>query len=297
MFSTGFRELIINSDASVSSAAGTVATTLDLTISPLGVFNNALLQGNNIADPLLGVPPNPTQQASVAAAAGAYTLTVPAVSAVAGEYFMVKVYTTYAGRLLADAYPERQTLVYQVMADVVDFGAAAAAAVYSHPFFDTPIELGDGSATTATFTFKAGYEGIGITAITVQRYTAAGVVSGAEAVYKVGSGIAEDTAPTEGVGLGKLLEASVRSAVGENQEYAPNEFGSDRPDVRGTYTTFTFEMTGNIEGWEEHEDVGRSVLNQSNASKNTKYILYVNEASAAASIALINAWMEDDPGA
>lgn len=297
MFSTGFRELIINSDASVSSAAGADSNTLDLTIIPLGIFNNDLLYGNNIADPLAGVPPNPTQQVAVAAAAGIYTLTVPSVSAVAGEYFMVKVFTTYAGRLLAETYPERETFVYQIMADDTDFGAQAALAVYDHPFFGNPITLGDGSATTATFTFQAGYEGVGIIAITVQRYLATGKVSGAEAVYKVGSGIVENTAPSEGIGLGKLLEASVRAVVAENQEYAPNEFGSDRPDVRGLYTTFTFEMTGNIEGWEEHEDTGRTILNQSNSSKRTRYILYVNEASAAASIVLINAWMEDDPAA
>ena len=268
MFSTGFRELIVNrgEDLVITDVAGVPtglapAVTDRMNIGPLGAFSPTLIIPDGIITP------------SSPAVAGVYNITGTSIGA--GNTKQVKVFLSYAGRLLADIYPERKTLVFQFTEG--NFGAAAAKAVYDHFGFDVPFEFTDGGGQVATLTFKAGYEGISVIAVTAQEYDADGKNVGLEAIYKVGNGIAEDVAPTEGVGLGKLLEASVKSAVAENLPYAPNEFGSDMPDVRGTYTEYAFSVAGNIEGWEEHEDVGRSILNQENTSKNTKYIIYLND--------------------
>jgi hypothetical protein len=280
MFTTGFRELIINgNDGVLAVATGTgvptgiapVATDW-LKIDPLGYFDPTLLAAAF------------TPQASAPAVVGSVTVADAEVDVDLGQTTHLKYYWSYAGRPLSEVYPERKTSIFQVQSLVGGtLGVQGAAAVYDHPFFDSPVELtNNGGALKATF--KPGYEGYSVIAVTFEQFDANGVSLAPEAKVALSAVVAG----SEGIGLGKLLEASVKTAVAENLPYAPNEFGSDMPDVRGTYRTYAFDMPANPEGWAEHEDTGRSIVNQLNAGKPTRYILYVNEASAATAILYLN---------
>jgi len=193
----------------------------------------------------------------------------------------MKVYATYAGRVLADFFPERRTLQYQVVADdtYASFGEAAAASMFGWPEGTTPLVITD-VAGDAVFTFGEGYEGIGIAGITIQQFSITDEpLSGVTQLV-----VTEDVVPTEGSGTGRILEASVRVYTAENREYQLNEFGHDLVDINGTYRTYEFSVpvADNAEEWEEHEDTGHTIVNELLVAKDTKYVIYVNDAATEA---------------
>ena len=94
----------------------------------------------------------------------------------------------------------------------------------------------------------------------------------------------------EGLGQGKFLEESIRTASYTNMDpYANKPHGSDSVDIRGSYTLYEFTGTLNA-GWATHETLGTAIADQSVASNPQKFTIYANEADAAL-IAALDAWI------
>ena len=280
MFSTGYRELIVNKDESiftVDSVSGDPGgNALWLNIGVLGNFVQADITGSKVD--------------SSPAVAGVYsTVNAPSIGQASGSFYIMKVYTGYAGKVLAELFPERQTYQYQVVADdtYLSYGEAAAASMFGWPEDSLQLLLTD-NAGEVTFTFGKGYEGANIVKITAQHFN----VNGDPIGGVVNINFTEDVAPSEGFGIGSLIESSVRVYTDENREYQLNEFGHDLVDIQGTYTTYEFNVApdADAEGWKEHEDTGHDIINELVVSKDTIYIIYIND-NAPAAIALMDAFI------
>ena len=277
MFSLGYRELIVNENSSVvpvdsagvPTGAANAAIGDLLSIGTLGVFDPTVITGGTGEG-----------KAPVAAVAGEYTTTsAPAVGLTSGNYYIMKVYCGYSGRVLAEFFPERQTFQYQVVADstYANFGLAAAAAMFDSSGLTETLLL-TGATAEVALDFAAGFEGMSIEKITTQLFNVLGDPVGGV----VNVTFTEDVAPLEGVGTGRILEASVKLASAENSEYQLNEFGHDNVIVSGTYKTYIFSVpvADNVEVWKEHEDTGHTIINELVTAKDTAYMIYVNVAAA-----------------
>jgi len=94
----------------------------------------------------------------------------------------------------------------------------------------------------------------------------------------------------EGVGVGKFVEESIRTASYTNMDpYANKPHGSDSVDVRGQY--WMVEFTGKneeLDGWAPHEHLGTAVADQNVQHGDQKYTLYLNKDFAWGNIAGTN---------
>ena len=284
MFDLGYKQIIINSSAVVTEDVGTTGDNTKVVVEGFGTFYTQ-------AAGSVG-----TVTSGAAAVLGAYSYTAPSSPALAVGQVWTVTAKVHSSRKLAEVFAYNfDTLVYQsaplASADAAGFyGAMAAGQVVVWPD-NNDLLVWDGAALDVDF--AVGYEGYDLLELSFQQGT------GEPTVQKIGSGITEDTAPSEGIGTGKQLEAEVRNATFDNIDPYGIQFGGNTAvDVRALYTTIAFETSQDSEvedasdmttGWEDHAMSGSNGVNTSNSvnGQNRKYIAYVNEASGAAAITIL----------
>ena len=266
MFNLGYREVIINSGA-VITAGTNEAGAATVKIEGFGEFEAAVTAPNNF------------KTAGAAAAAGVYTLadSAPATTYVAGTAYIVKIQIK-GPRLLSEIYPRNwDTLVFQTLplatADFAGFSAALAGGSVSQDLamIGDIIKVTDAGGVP-TITFQPGYEGVEL----VKAFLIDG---SAEALLPATA----TTAPTEGIGTGKQLEAEVRNATFDNIDPYGIQFGGNTAvDVRALYTTYSFSQMPDLNDWGAHEMLGYGDANTETMYGAVKFIVYANEASVDA---------------
>lgn len=229
-------DLVIRDAAGAAVAAGAVASTDTIDIAGFGKFDVA-----DIID---------IKMSRARAAVGEdkdYTTVAPAGLAV-GETIQLKVEllsSRYDGDIQNDFIGGSTPLVFSTAAltavtpTAIATAIAAAFAQFKLQFFNAAIPVEITAGTTAgdiQIAVNTGYEFVTVGKVTVKR-SAQGIASQQEVALAVALTTAVGT---EGLGLGKYLEESVRMATWNNlNPYAVDTTGTG-VDIRGEYTEVYF---------------------------------------------------------
>ena len=269
MFDLGYKQIVINSDAVVKVVGA------ETIIEGFGKFET-------------GKGENKFSIASSPAVAGVYAVTGPAAT-LAGDSYDVRIYFTGAPRILSEIFSgggsnysdSGQLMVRQSgVLGAADTLGLAMAASFIDGFDDSVIKISDDGANDFTITFQPGYEGLGVSKVTI-------IESKDYSSGQVFLDVATTTEGTEGWGNGKQVEAEVRNATFDNIDPYGIQFGGNTAvDVRGKYQTIKWEMPSDpataTMGWEPHADRGYGDAQTQASYGNVKYVAYVNEQAAAA---------------
>lgn len=226
-----------------------------------------------------------------------YTPVVPA-NAVVGDSIQVEVtfvQNRYVSEYSSDFIKPGDTIIFQsaplASLDAVGVRDAVVAGwlAYLDVFNvaqDPPLVVSNGAG-------GAGVEDINVTmqadyliidsVVTKLVPRGAKVAPAAESTLAIAAG---DPYGVEGIGQGKFLEESIRTANYTNQDpYAVKPNGSDSVDIRGSYKLYEFQAKDNG-GWEPHEHLGIAVADQEVKVKYQKFTIYANEQDSALITAL-----------
>ena len=285
MFNLGYKEVVLNSDNGVYMQDG------KLVIEGYGTFASAQLVGAKLkkaAEPAVGevvdfaipagiVPP-------VDAWGNARVLAIGDVFECRATFRSMRNVSTHARDFIIDG----KTLVWMsapiagvLQADIATaIAAGLALAVDGGGFgheFEKVFEV-VASTDDLEFTIQPGFEYITMKAVEI-KFATSGGAKGIDLVKA-----APSTVGNAGVGLGKWVEESRRMATPQNvMPYAQQHGGNSQGvDVRGMYTTYTFDFNGETtDGWASHEYVDHAYVSAAMGSKPTHYVVYGNEANAA----------------
>jgi hypothetical protein len=277
MFNLGQKSIVINSDASVvvKSPAGVVRAT-----------EGAVVAGDIVEIAGFGTFVVPTDAAAFARegsitpsalpAAGVYTIALPAALDSTKSYVLTL--NIRSARVLSNIFSDGDIVKFQSKAGNTVVSTAFQQGVIAG-FNDTLVKF-TGSGNNLIITFQPGYEGVVL--------ESASIVDNAGANVAL-TGITINTAPSEGVNLGRHIEESVQNATFENID--PYGLGaSDVVDVRGRYTEIAFTSVAEDDdspGWAPHEMTGYGDANTSSTYAPRRFSVYVNEASAATALAFL----------
>ena len=273
MFDLGYKQIVINSDAVVT----TNAVNGNIDIEGFGSF-------------AVGSANTKFSEAAVAPVAGNGTIAEPITIGADGTVYDVRITLKGAPRILSEIFSggnggygdSGQILAFQtvpISATYPSFNEALAASIIEG--HNDKILTFDGAGN---YEFADGYEGLNIIEVEAVK---SGAMTAAQAWEKlVVTG--EDTG-TEGYGNGKQVEAEVRNATWDNTDSYGIQFGgSTSVDVRGKYKTIMFEIPAAlVSGWEPHANLGYGDAQTETTYGNVKFIAFCNEASAATAAGLI----------
>jgi hypothetical protein len=172
-----------------------------------------------------------------------------------------------------------QKILIQSKANTGSAGASFAAGQIAG--FNTNFVKITGTATVIV-TFQAGYECLTLEAVEMRD---------AKTEIPLVIATAITTAPSVGIGLGKQIEEEVQNATFDNLDPYGSKGGNETVDVRGRYTEITWTCVAEDDdspGWAPHDMLGTGDANAQVAYAPRTFTAYVNEASAAATITLLN---------
>lgn len=287
MFKLPIRQAVINSDSVVKEVAGSTGEPATISIEGFGTFQTK---------------PSGTvgfKTASSPATLGVYTLAAPSGPFAVGQVWDLTLTFSQGPRTLSEiwSYGEKRTFQSAKLsqADGAGWANAMAAAMSDDVmeyFGKENVLKFTTSGATLIVTFLEGYEGIGIKM--------------GEAILATDStGVAEKlavtttTEPSEGVNLGKQIEAEVHNATFENIDpYGLKTGGNSAVDVRATYTEYHFQSGPSIGGWEPHGNTGYGDVNTQSMQGASEFSLFVNDASVSAGVhATLLKLTQDTPNA
>lgn len=278
MFKLPIKEVIINS-SSVVTTTGTLSAPDDGDIVTIEGFGSFVVP-SNAGGPFGHVT------VSAPAVAGEFAVTAPAdASLVVGAVYNLQLTFTQSGRVLSEiwSYGEQRTIQSAPLAAATQAAwvdAFIAGLVINKEYFgqEEVLSFADGG-NDLDITFKAGYEGIGIK---LARSIDSADITGIETTLA----IVETTAPSEGVNLGKQIEAEVQNATFDNIDpYGIALGGNARGvDVRGTYTEIHWTAVAPLNGFEPHGMTGYGDANTETNHAATDQSAYLNEASVSADV-------------
>lgn len=281
MFKLPIKEVIVNSDTVVTSdgTLGTPAAGDVITIEGFGAFVVPTTTGA----PFGHVTP------TAPAVAGIFDITPPATATiVAGEVHNLHLTFDQAGRVLSDiwTYGEQRTFQSAPLATGDSLGWATAfvdGQTVNPEYFGMENVLsfsvaGTGPNEKLRVTFKPGYEGIGIRmARSIDAFNIVGIETTLD--------ITTVTEASEGVNLGKQIEAEVRNATFDNIDpYGINFGGNTAVDVRSTYTETHFVSGPHLNGFEPHGVTGYGDANTETNHAAVEMSVYTNDASVGADV-------------
>ena len=282
MFNLGYKEIVLNSDASID-ITGDV-----LSIEGYGTFNKT--DAAFVAQHSFNVAVDPVQEIAI--------YVIPATSIVMPPDAWGNAQTLAVGNAIEVEVKVRSLRNMSALArDFIIDGKSIV-------FQSTPLLAVDAAGIATAI--AAGYKLLFDKLSESERYfeiVANGdnieltVTKGLEHVYVKSLGlkvvahgglpftmVAKDASSTEGViglGQGKFIEESRRMATFENiAPYAQQHGGNSQGvDVRGKYTQYLFESSkdSTAPGWESHEYVDHSFVNAEMNSTPRKYVMYINE--------------------
>lgn len=293
MFKLPIKEIVINSSSVVSAyaaadanhatplAAAAVVEGDVVVIEGFGAFTVPALV-EDAAPPAFGfITP------AVDATPGVYDITPPA-NVVIGETWDLRLTFSQGPRVLSEiwSYGEKRTFQSQPLAtaDAAGWVDAMVAAQSVNPeYFGSEQVLSFANVgDKLRISFKPGYEGIGIK---LARAVEAFNITGLESTLA----IAVVTEPSEGVNLGKQIEAEVRNATYANIDPYGIQFGGNAQgvDVRGKYTEIHWIAAGPLNDFEPHAMTGYGDANTETAHGATEQSAYCNEVSVSADVIAI----------
>lgn len=253
MFNLGFKQIVINRDAVVTSVSG------EIVIEGYGKFGIGTSTSNvttAVVAPTLGIT------TCTFAWTGLDTITVH-ISANDRLQGSVRRRFSFQAKDVAD--------LVAVLGNLTGVGSAM-----DYPF------IFDG---TNTFSMKAGYEGYSIYLITQEAPAGNNNESG-----DVADITGTVTAGKTGVGNGKQLEAEVQHGTHANLDpYGINVGGNETVDIKATYTTIDFFIPANLvsDSWEPHSMIGYGDANTEAEFADVAFTAYCKVGDADAAAALI----------
>ena len=261
MFNLGYKQVVINDGALVTTVGGT-----HINVEGYGTF-------------LIGSSTEKFENVYVAPVLGTTTLTAPA-GWTTGDIVTIRL--QFRGtKVISDIWAHGENIQFQTFAGGPNAGT----------FFG---ELADGigaagfapsalSFAAGTFSFGTGYEGLTIKRITAQKYDPAvdDRLSLAEDVTNV---IVEGE---EGEGTPRQVEASIRRATDYSQEpYRIEVGGNESVDFEAEYTAISWFTKEDHEGtaanaatWEQSDMQGDGVNTVSNVEAR-RYVVYIDNKAA-----------------
>lgn len=280
MFDLGYKQIVINSSSVVTTTddGGNPATITGVTIEGFGTFD-PLETGARLGTEYAGF-----KAASSPAVAGEYSVDISGLDLADGASYDIKVNFSRAGRPLSELFPSYGGEIKIIQYTVVDATDLSKSKVSVIDGFDDKIFTASVIPTGIKIIFNPGYEGIGIQKISGIESTST-TDEFKNLLFNV------DVEPSEGVGLGKLIEAEVRNATFDNIDPYGIQFGGNSAvDVRGKYTTIMWYAKAakpGMGGWEPHALRGYGDANTESLYEPVKFVAYVNEASASDVISAI----------
>lgn len=293
MFKLPIKEIVINSSSVVNAyAAADVSHATPLAATAVVEGDTVVIDGfgqflvpalvEDAADPAFGfITP------AVDAVAGVFDITPPATVAI-GEVWDLRLTFTQGPRVLSEiwSYGEKRTFQGGAIAAATAAGwvdaFVAAQTVNPEYFGEEQVLEFSNVADKLRVTFKPGYEGLGIR---LARTVEANDTTGLDTTLVIAT-VAE---PSEGVNLGKQIEAEVRNATFDNIDPYGIQLGGNAQgvDVRGKYTEIHWTSVAPMNGFEPHSMTGYGDANTETNHAPTEQSAYCNEVSVSADVIAI----------
>jgi hypothetical protein len=268
MFNLRTKQIVLNSNSNVTESTPVSGQKGVVTIAGFGQF-----QIPTIAEAAARVGEKTVASLAVA---GVYTLSTAAFSA-------TKTYDLVLGirspRRVSEIFSDGDLFTFQSKAGSTAPGTAFANGQIEG--FNTEMVKFSGTSTII-ITFQPGYEGAYIESVELRDVTIDTPITVTAAIT---------TAPSEGLGLGRHIEEEVQNATMENLDPYGSKGGNETVDVRGKYTELLWTCVAEDDdspGWAPHEMLGTGDVNTTANYGPRQFAAYVNEASAAAAIVIIN---------
>lgn len=271
MFNLGTKQVVINSSSNVTEQPSAAGLPGVITIAGFGSFT--------IPTPASAATRGGKVSVAVSAVAGVYTITATTATPATKSYDLVL--GLRSSRMVSEIFTDGDVFTFQSVKGAANLGSAFAGGQIAG-FNDKILKFS--GTTSIVITFQPGYEGVVIESVALRE-------SAADDVDVPITSAVTTTAPYEGHGLGRHIEEEVQNATFENLDPYGSKRGNETVDVRGKYTEVYWLCIAEDDdspGWAPHHFLGYGDVNTDTVYGPRAFTAYVNEASGAAAIALLN---------